>query len=164
MLLTNSYYSDSATEREPPRPKPRQRTLGLSLHATEKIAEDAESQDVSRPQTSSTSIPISTGTSSNIAVRSCSPYTSHCLVIQYFKLQSKKKHPLIGAYVHHVVSPCSGQKVTTQFRVASADPPQTRVSSRRSSPSLRLILDQEVLTDMYSTTTTMFYCFVFLTH
>ncbi|XP_070835980.1 microtubule-associated protein 9 [Chaetodon trifascialis] len=59
--------TDSATEREPPRPKPRQRTLGLSLHTTEKIAEDAESLDVSRPQTSSASIPLSTGTSSNIA-------------------------------------------------------------------------------------------------
>ncbi|XP_044047075.1 microtubule-associated protein 9 isoform X2 [Siniperca chuatsi] len=58
--------ADSATEREPPRPKPRQRTLGLSLHATEKIAEDAESQDLSRPQTSSASIPLSTDTSSNI--------------------------------------------------------------------------------------------------
>ncbi|XP_051242666.1 microtubule-associated protein 9 [Dicentrarchus labrax] len=62
--------ADSATEREPPRPKPRQRTLGLNLHATEKIAEDAEdaeeSQDLSRPPTSSASIPLSTGTSSNI--------------------------------------------------------------------------------------------------
>ncbi|KAM8773744.1 microtubule-associated protein 9 isoform 1-T1 [Acanthopagrus schlegelii] len=59
--------ADSATEREPPRPKPRQRTLGLSLHAAEKIAEDAESQDLSRPHTSSVSIPLSTDTSSNIA-------------------------------------------------------------------------------------------------
>ncbi|KAM3623890.1 uncharacterized protein V6R79_016758 [Siganus canaliculatus] len=65
--------ADSATEREPPRPKPRQRTLGLTLHAVEKIAEDTESQDLSRPQTSSVSIPLSTDASSNIAIRSCSP-------------------------------------------------------------------------------------------
>ncbi|XP_030280810.1 microtubule-associated protein 9 isoform X2 [Sparus aurata] len=67
ILLSHCYYSDSATEREPPRPKPRQRTLGLSLHAAEKIAEDAESQDLSRPHTSSVSIPLSTDSSSNIA-------------------------------------------------------------------------------------------------
>lgn len=71
MLLTNCYYSDDAAEREPPRPKPRQRTLGLS--ATEKIDEDAESQDLSRPQTSSASIPVSFDRSSNVTVRSCSP-------------------------------------------------------------------------------------------
>ncbi|XP_059184341.1 microtubule-associated protein 9 [Centropristis striata] len=59
--------SSADAEREPPRPKPRQRTLGLSLQTAEKIAEDAESQDLSRPQTSSASIPLSTGTSSNIA-------------------------------------------------------------------------------------------------
>uniref|UniRef100_A0A3Q0RSJ4 Microtubule-associated protein 9 n=1 Tax=Amphilophus citrinellus TaxID=61819 RepID=A0A3Q0RSJ4_AMPCI len=64
-------FSDSVPEREPPRPKPRQRTLGLSIHATEKPAE--EFQDLSRPQTSSTSIPLSTDTSGTIAVRSCSP-------------------------------------------------------------------------------------------
>ncbi|XP_036951352.1 microtubule-associated protein 9 [Acanthopagrus latus] len=65
--LKHMSSADSATEREPPRPKPRQRTLGLSLHAAEKIAEDAESQDLSRPHTSSVSIPLSTDTSSNIA-------------------------------------------------------------------------------------------------
>ncbi|KAM9363415.1 LOW QUALITY PROTEIN: microtubule-associated protein 9 [Symphorus nematophorus] len=63
-----------AAEREPPRPKPRQRTLGLTLYTAEKIAEDAESQDLSRPQTSSASIPLSTDMSSNITVRSCSPH------------------------------------------------------------------------------------------
>lgn len=61
------HVSSADTDREPPRPKPRQRTLGLSLHAAEKIAEDAESQDLSRPQTSSMSIPLSSDTSSNIA-------------------------------------------------------------------------------------------------
>ncbi|XP_028458255.1 microtubule-associated protein 9 isoform X2 [Perca flavescens] len=61
------HVSSADTEREPPRPKPRQRTLGLSLQAAEKIAEDAESQDLSRPQTSSASIPLSTDMSSNIA-------------------------------------------------------------------------------------------------
>ncbi|XP_073330677.1 microtubule-associated protein 9 [Pagrus major] len=65
--LKHMSSADSATEREPPRPKPRQRTLGLSLHHTEKIAEDAESQDLSRPHTSSVSIPLSTDTSSSIA-------------------------------------------------------------------------------------------------
>ncbi|KAF1395204.1 hypothetical protein PFLUV_G00009120 [Perca fluviatilis] len=61
------HVSSADTEREPPRPKPRQRTLGLSLQAAEKIAEDTESQDLSRPQTSSASIPLSTDMSSNIA-------------------------------------------------------------------------------------------------
>ncbi|XP_042244319.1 microtubule-associated protein 9 [Thunnus maccoyii] len=70
--LKHMSSADSVTEREPPRPKPRQRTLGFSLHATEKIAEDAESQDTSRPQTSSASIPLSTDTSSNISKASSS--------------------------------------------------------------------------------------------
>ncbi|KAA8594840.1 hypothetical protein FQN60_011975 [Etheostoma spectabile] len=61
------HVSSADTEREPPRPKPRQRTLGLSHHAAKKIAEDTESQDLSRPQTSSASIPLSTDMSSNIA-------------------------------------------------------------------------------------------------
>ncbi|XP_042341735.1 microtubule-associated protein 9 [Plectropomus leopardus] len=59
--------SSADTDREPPRPKPRQRTLGLSIQAAEKIAEDAESQDLSRTQTSSASIPLSTDMSSSIA-------------------------------------------------------------------------------------------------
>ncbi|XP_068561547.1 microtubule-associated protein 9 [Cebidichthys violaceus] len=59
--------SSADTNREPPRPKPRQRTLGLSLHAVEKTAEDAGSPDLSRPQTSSASIPFSPDTSSNTA-------------------------------------------------------------------------------------------------
>ncbi|KAM9856989.1 LOW QUALITY PROTEIN: uncharacterized protein ACBR49_000660 [Aulostomus maculatus] len=58
---------ESGTEREPPRPKPRQRTLGLNLHVTEKKAEDAGSQDISRPQTSSMSIPLSSDTSKSIS-------------------------------------------------------------------------------------------------
>ncbi|XP_070684502.1 microtubule-associated protein 9 [Pempheris klunzingeri] len=65
--LGHESSADSAAEREPPRPKPRQRTVGLSLHTTEKIvAEDAESQALSRPQTSTASIPLSTDASSNI--------------------------------------------------------------------------------------------------
>ncbi|KAM6941719.1 microtubule-associated protein 9 [Lycodopsis pacificus] len=59
--------SSADTNREPPRPKPRQRTLGLSLHAAEKTAEDAGSPDLSKPQTSSASIPLSPDTSSNTA-------------------------------------------------------------------------------------------------
>ncbi|KAK9540170.1 hypothetical protein VZT92_002639 [Zoarces viviparus] len=55
--------SSADTNREPPR----QRTLGLSRHAAEKTAEDAGSPDLSRPQTSSASIPLSPDTSSNTA-------------------------------------------------------------------------------------------------
>ncbi|XP_053274699.1 microtubule-associated protein 9 [Pleuronectes platessa] len=65
---------DIPNEREPPKPKPRQRTLGLLSHAVEKTPEESESQDLSRPQTSSASIPLSSGASSNSAVRSCSPH------------------------------------------------------------------------------------------
>lgn len=63
--LNHMASADSVPEREPPRPKPRQRTLGLSIHATEKPAE--EFQDLSRPQTSSASIPLSADTSGTIA-------------------------------------------------------------------------------------------------
>ncbi|XP_054460981.1 microtubule-associated protein 9 [Anoplopoma fimbria] len=62
-----THVSSADTNREPPRPKPRQRTLGLSRHAVEKTPEDAGSLDLSRPQTSSASIPLSSDTSSNIA-------------------------------------------------------------------------------------------------
>lgn len=137
---TNCYDSDSATEREPPRPKPRQRTLGLSLPTTENIAEDAESQDLSRPQTSSASIPLSTDTSSNIAVRSCGPHV--CLVAYLFSVLSCTFVMLLYR---------SGQKEITQCHVASANPLQ--VCSHSSSPSPRLILDPEVITGMFNTTT-----------
>ncbi|KAK5866083.1 hypothetical protein PBY51_020300 [Eleginops maclovinus] len=60
-----THVSTADTEREPPKPKPRQRTLGLGLHTAAKIAESGESQELSRPQTSSASIPLSTDTSSN---------------------------------------------------------------------------------------------------
>lgn len=130
MLLTNCYYSDDAAEREPPRPKPRQRTLGLS--ATEKIDEDAESQDLSRPQTSSASIPVSFDRSSNVTVRSCSP--NMCFNARLFCFF------LIIAHVCYVVSSCSGQKEITH-------PIQARVNNRSTSPSPRLILDPEVITE-----------------
>uniref|UniRef100_A0A8D0A2G5 Microtubule-associated protein 9 n=1 Tax=Sander lucioperca TaxID=283035 RepID=A0A8D0A2G5_SANLU len=78
---------------EPPRPKPRQRTLGLSHHAAEKIAEDAESQDLSRPQTSSASIPLSTDMSSNIAVRSCGP---HAGIIAWLFSIFELKHLIVA--------------------------------------------------------------------
>ncbi|XP_035992828.1 microtubule-associated protein 9 isoform X2 [Fundulus heteroclitus] len=72
--------ADTIPEREPPRPKPRQRTLGLKSHLSQKTAEEESgSQDFSRPQTSSVSIPFSTDASSNIAwtdgdqTASCSP-------------------------------------------------------------------------------------------
>ncbi|XP_069553590.1 microtubule-associated protein 9 isoform X2 [Brachyistius frenatus] len=74
--LNHAVSAGSVIEREPPRPKPRQRTVGLSSHTREKPAEEAESQSLSRPQTSSASIPLSSDASSNIAVRSCSPQES----------------------------------------------------------------------------------------
>nr|XP_040043230.1 microtubule-associated protein 9 isoform X2 [Gasterosteus aculeatus aculeatus] len=55
------------TNKEPPRPKPRQRTLGLGLRAVDKMAEDAGSPGVSRPQTSPASIALSSDTSSSLA-------------------------------------------------------------------------------------------------
>ncbi|XP_055366860.1 microtubule-associated protein 9 isoform X2 [Betta splendens] len=52
-------------EKEPPRPKPRQRTFGL--HAPETLAEESEFQDYSKPQTSPASIPhLTDDTSSSI--------------------------------------------------------------------------------------------------
>ncbi|XP_072239364.1 small integral membrane protein 14 isoform X1 [Leuresthes tenuis] len=63
--LSHANSVDGVAEMEPPRPKPRQRTLGLKV--TEKPAEESASQDVSRPQTSSASIPLSNATSSSIA-------------------------------------------------------------------------------------------------
>uniref|UniRef100_A0AAQ4RM28 Microtubule-associated protein 9 n=1 Tax=Gasterosteus aculeatus aculeatus TaxID=481459 RepID=A0AAQ4RM28_GASAC len=57
----------SDTNKEPPRPKPRQRTLGLGLRAVDKMAEDAGSPGVSRPQTSPASIALSSDTSSSLA-------------------------------------------------------------------------------------------------
>lgn len=159
ILLSHCYYSDSATEREPPRPKPRQRTLGLSLHAAEKIAEDAESQDLSRPHTSSVSIPLSTDSSSNIAVRS---NTSHMCLIAWVMGISKCKSIHSGLMFVFVVSPCSGQTEIIQIHAASANPLQTRVNSRRSSPSLRLILDPEVITGII---TLFYFCiFIIITH
>ncbi|GAA6232953.1 microtubule-associated protein 9 [Lates japonicus] len=65
--LKHEPSADSLAEREPPRPKPRQRTLGLSPHTAEKPPDETEAQDLSRPQTSSASIPLSTDTSSNTA-------------------------------------------------------------------------------------------------
>lgn len=64
------------SDREPPRPKPRQRTLGLSLRAVEETAEDAASPDLGRPQTSSASIPLSSDASSNVAWTEGSPAVS----------------------------------------------------------------------------------------
>uniref|UniRef100_A0A8D3BM99 Microtubule-associated protein 9 n=1 Tax=Scophthalmus maximus TaxID=52904 RepID=A0A8D3BM99_SCOMX len=72
--LNHTPSGDIATEREPPKPKPRQRTLVLSSQVAQKLPEEMESQDLSRPQTSSASIPLSTDASSNTAVRSCSPH------------------------------------------------------------------------------------------
>ncbi|XP_047220774.1 microtubule-associated protein 9 isoform X1 [Girardinichthys multiradiatus] len=81
--LNNTVAADSIPEREPPRPKPRQRTLGLKSQVSQKKAEEeSASRDFSRPQTSSVSIPLSTDASSNIAwtdgdqTASCSPNKS----------------------------------------------------------------------------------------
>ncbi|XP_024145954.1 microtubule-associated protein 9 isoform X2 [Oryzias melastigma] len=59
--------ADHIKDKEPPKPKPRQRTFGLRSHVTEKPPEETASQDPSGPQTSSTSIPLSANTSSLIA-------------------------------------------------------------------------------------------------
>lgn len=95
-FLTNCHYLN--TEREPPKPKPRQRTLGLSLHPKEKIAESGDSQEVSRPQTSSASIPLSTDSPSNNTVRTL---ISHCLISQYFKgiIQPLIKNTYLFSYI-----------------------------------------------------------------
>ncbi|XP_028307628.1 microtubule-associated protein 9-like isoform X2 [Gouania willdenowi] len=74
-----------STERLPPKPKPRQRTLGLISQTIQKPAEESVAQDVSRPHTSSTSIHLSSDTSSNVAVASSSP---HCLAGHYTESQS----------------------------------------------------------------------------
>ncbi|XP_056136578.1 microtubule-associated protein 9 [Lampris incognitus] len=63
--LSHMSSTDSVIEREPPRPKPRKRTLGLNFHTMEEWAEDADSP-MTRAPTSSVSIPLSTDTASNI--------------------------------------------------------------------------------------------------
>ncbi|XP_056892593.1 microtubule-associated protein 9 isoform X1 [Takifugu flavidus] len=59
--------ADDLAQKEPPKPKPRQRTFGKKLQTVDKVEEDAESQEFSRPQTSSISIPLYTDTSSDPA-------------------------------------------------------------------------------------------------
>ncbi|XP_007551987.1 microtubule-associated protein 9 [Poecilia formosa] len=80
--LCNTVSTGSVPEM-PPKPKPRQRTLGMkSLLSQKKRDEESEFQDFSRPQTSSMSIPFSTDASSNITwtdgdqTASCSPSKS----------------------------------------------------------------------------------------
>lgn len=82
-MFMNCYYSDSVAETEPPKPKPRQRTFGRKLQTVAKLEEDAESLDFSRPQTSSTSIPLYTDTSSDPAVRTFSPHVVACLEMHH---------------------------------------------------------------------------------
>ncbi|KAF7656698.1 hypothetical protein LDENG_00037930 [Lucifuga dentata] len=82
--IKHTSSTDSVAERNPPTPKPRQRSVGLSQHSEEQGTEDPESQDTSRPQTSSASISVSTETASTItkvspdgnAAGSCSPHMS----------------------------------------------------------------------------------------
>uniref|UniRef100_A0A1A7WQ62 Microtubule-associated protein 9 n=1 Tax=Iconisemion striatum TaxID=60296 RepID=A0A1A7WQ62_9TELE len=64
--FNNIISAERVAEREPPKPKPRQRTFGLKSHILEKPVEETESQDPNRPQTSSVSVLFSTDTSSNI--------------------------------------------------------------------------------------------------
>ncbi|MEQ2261597.1 hypothetical protein XENORESO_012593 [Xenotaenia resolanae] len=79
--LNNTVAADSIPEREPPRPKPRQRTLGLKSQVSQKKAEE-ESASQDFRISSSVSIPLSTDASSNIAwtdgdqTASCSPNKS----------------------------------------------------------------------------------------
>ncbi|XP_024914434.1 microtubule-associated protein 9 isoform X2 [Cynoglossus semilaevis] len=65
--------AESKYERQP-RPKPRQRSLALSKHTTEDFLEDAGPPVLSRSQTSSASIHLSTDVSSTTAARSSSPH------------------------------------------------------------------------------------------
>ncbi|XP_060951121.1 microtubule-associated protein 9 [Limanda limanda] len=81
--------ADIPTERDPPKPKPRQRTVGLISHAVEKTPEESESQDLSRPQTSSASIPLSSGASSTSAWTEDDRTISHSLS----KSSSSKSEP-----------------------------------------------------------------------
>lgn len=86
-------YSESTTEKEAPRPKPRQRTFGLNLQATEKQHEETESQDLSRHQTSSASILLSTDTSDSIAVKNFSSMVKFLLLhaINILRIKVKEK-------------------------------------------------------------------------
>uniref|UniRef100_A0A1A8GNI6 Microtubule-associated protein 9 n=1 Tax=Nothobranchius korthausae TaxID=1143690 RepID=A0A1A8GNI6_9TELE len=63
--FNNNISAECVAEREPPKPKPRQRTFGLNSHTSEKPVEETESQDPTRPQTSSVSVLCSTDTSSH---------------------------------------------------------------------------------------------------
>ncbi|XP_013868701.1 microtubule-associated protein 9 [Austrofundulus limnaeus] len=63
---TSPLHNTTSAEREPPRPKPRQRTLRLKPCVTEMPAEETASQDLNWPQMSSASAPLPTDTSSNI--------------------------------------------------------------------------------------------------
>uniref|UniRef100_A0A668AKS8 Microtubule-associated protein 9 n=1 Tax=Myripristis murdjan TaxID=586833 RepID=A0A668AKS8_9TELE len=60
-------------QKMPPKPKPRLRTAGLNFHVMEEQDEDAGSQDVSRPSSSSVSLPFSHDTTDRITV---SPHVS----------------------------------------------------------------------------------------
>ncbi|XP_047434708.1 microtubule-associated protein 9 [Mugil cephalus] len=98
--LNSAAPSGSVTETEPPRPKPRQRTLGLSFPAAERPAEETEPQDLSRPQTSSASIPLSANTSSSTAERSYSPHWAegdHVVSFSVSKSSSNKSEQSLFA-------------------------------------------------------------------
>ncbi|KAM4585445.1 microtubule-associated protein 9 isoform 1-T2 [Odontesthes bonariensis] len=94
--LSHAISVDSVAETEPPRPKPRQRTLGLKANVTEKPAEETASQDVSRPQTTSASIPLSTATSSSIAWSDGERAVS-CNLSKSSSNKSKQSHLLTGS-------------------------------------------------------------------
>uniref|UniRef100_I3JR34 Microtubule-associated protein 9 n=1 Tax=Oreochromis niloticus TaxID=8128 RepID=I3JR34_ORENI len=149
-MIYTCHYSDSVPEREPPRPKPRQRTLGLNFHTSEKPAEDF--QNLSRPPTSSVSIPLSTDTSGSIAVRSCSPAV---FVNQCFKLQTKMKLFIIRGWTlssHSKTTPRSQSacsiKVESKY-LGSLKVLDRKVSLQESQPqeadSLRAAIYQEWL-------------------
>uniref|UniRef100_A0A8C6L8P2 Microtubule-associated protein 9 n=1 Tax=Nothobranchius furzeri TaxID=105023 RepID=A0A8C6L8P2_NOTFU len=73
---------ECVAEREPPKPKPRQRTFGLNSHTSEKPVEETETQDPNRPQTSSVSVLCSTDTSSHNNVRfMCLFYCLHLKIL-----------------------------------------------------------------------------------
>ncbi|XP_034043654.1 microtubule-associated protein 9 [Thalassophryne amazonica] len=60
-------FTDSVSEGEPPKPKPRQRTFKLTPHPVEKQGGDSEAQDLCKPQTSTAAVPPSSSSINNRA-------------------------------------------------------------------------------------------------
>lgn len=121
-LITSFCCCFFSPEREPPRPKPRQRTLRLKPCVTETSAEETASHDLNCSQTSCASAPLPSDTSSNIAVSKLSSCVCFTAQLSALKLQCKQ--------VLFVVFDDSGQMEITPFHPVSASPLQIWVNSR----------------------------------